>query len=311
MMQSLHLWRILATFVFLSFLVIPSTAQTFFYSFCLVLGGNFTQNSTYEANLNKVLKQLKSKATVPGTKFSNSTAGSGPDTVYALFYCRSDLPSQQCQSCVEHAATRIREDCPNQKESIIWYEQCTLRYANRTIFSEEEESPWSWSFGEPVNSGNTQFNVTMEATIDSLINEVAPVGQTKLEFFGTKEVKFTTLQTVYILVQCTPDITAFGCNRCLRRAWSDVGDCCGGAKWVKMFLPSCQLRYDLAPFYETNTPPAISPTPVEAPPIPPPPAVLNATKSSDGARTSPSTLDVVVINILMFVASLVVLIPSL
>ena len=33
--------------------------------------------------------------------------------------------------------------------------------------------------------------------------------------FWAKEANFTTLQTQYTLVQCTPDLSDYDCNRCL------------------------------------------------------------------------------------------------
>ena len=39
-----------------------------------------------------------------------------------------------CIGCINNATAELRNLCPNQKEAIIWYDNCMFRYANRSIF---------------------------------------------------------------------------------------------------------------------------------------------------------------------------------
>ena len=78
--------------------------------------------------------------------------------------------------------------------------------------------------------------------------------------FATKEENFTGFQRVYSLVQCTPDLSPDQCDRCLIGTIAILPDCCGGKQGARVLFPSCNVRYELYPFYQS----------VAAPPSPPP-----------------------------------------
>ncbi|KAL8139091.1 hypothetical protein V2J09_005092 [Rumex salicifolius] len=99
---------------------------TYLNFFCLPDSGNYTQNSTYHRSLKTALSDLDSNSS-----FSSFYATSA-DTVYGRYYCRHDLPLRKCSACVHAATAQIVADCPNHKEAVIWYEQCTLLYLNST-----------------------------------------------------------------------------------------------------------------------------------------------------------------------------------
>ncbi|GAA0184370.1 hypothetical protein LIER_31658 [Lithospermum erythrorhizon] len=48
--------------------------------------------------------------------------------------CRGDIAIDTCRECLGIASAEITERCPKEKESIIWYEQCMLRYNNISFF---------------------------------------------------------------------------------------------------------------------------------------------------------------------------------
>ncbi|KAF3966156.1 hypothetical protein CMV_009725 [Castanea mollissima] len=82
---------------------------------------------------------------------------------------------------------------------------------------------------------------------------------------------------MYSLVQCTPDLSSFDCNRCLQEAISNVSTCCSGKQGGRVMYPSCTIRYEVSPFYQIQAvaPPVPAPVPILGqPPIPlllPPP----------------------------------------
>ncbi|OVA09214.1 Protein kinase domain [Macleaya cordata] len=126
---------------------LTSTSKpTFIYNFCS--GGNYTTNSTFQANLNHLLSSLSSSSkntpTTGKTGYFNNTVGRNLETtVYGSFQCRGDVTSEACRHCVDAAAQEIIEGdkCPNSKQAIIWYDECMLRYSTKPYFSIMEESP--------------------------------------------------------------------------------------------------------------------------------------------------------------------------
>ena len=46
--------------------------------------------------------------------------------------------------------------------------------------------------------------------------------------FATKEAMFSSSLTLYSLVQCTPDLSSFDCNKCLEGAKANLPTYCSG-----------------------------------------------------------------------------------
>ncbi|XP_028788526.1 cysteine-rich repeat secretory protein 1-like [Neltuma alba] len=100
---------------------------------------NFTSDSSYPSNLNSLFGILYDKATGGETpEFFNT---SYEDVVYGEFMCRGDVPIQVCRDCVQDAINRIASECPYNKEAVIWYDQCSLRYSDRSFFSTLDQLP--------------------------------------------------------------------------------------------------------------------------------------------------------------------------
>lgn len=238
--------------IFWSFLLfhLVISGITYFQYECIDIG-NYTRSSVFQTNLNRVLPNLSSIAAQTG--FHNSTLGQTVDTVYALFLCRGDVPHKVCEDCVSAAAQKVVEGCPVQKEAIIWYEECMLRYSNRSIFSLLEVEPRYYSNASNQVSSVSYFSQVLSNTMDSIIHKAAYNSPTPT--FATEEANYTLFSKLYNLVQCTPDITADECNRCLRVAIDTYQRRLSGSVWGKVYTPSCQLRYDIAPFYSVETPP--------------------------------------------------------
>lgn len=216
---------------------------------CQSDAGKYTQNETYAQNINLVLSDLISNSS--STRFHNSTAGQGLDRVYALFYCRGDIGSDDCYDCVQGTVLWAREWCPSYKEAIVWYEQCTLRYANRVIFSKEEEDPWGIAYN-PVNvTDPNSLSQAVFATMGRLFSDAAY--NATLNGFSTGIASYAS-RNVYCIVQCSPDILGSPCHNCLAEALTRVRS--GGPKAASILLPSCRIMYDFDPLFSiTNSPP--------------------------------------------------------
>ncbi|KAJ0101316.1 hypothetical protein Patl1_03703 [Pistacia atlantica] len=217
----------------------------------------FNRNSTYQSNLNFLLSSLVSNATRSNgfsTGFYNATAGQDPDKVYALFLCRGDVNPTTCQECVNFATSDILQRCPVQKESIIWYDPCLLRYSGEYIFSTMKGNPGAVFYDSNNVTEQVRFNLLVGTTMKEAANEA--VASPKK--FSSRKANFTTIQTLYCLVQCTPDLSNLDCNNCLEQSFATLPTTRVGAR---VLIPSCNSRFELYPFYNETVTDAPPPTP--------------------------------------------------
>ncbi|GAY58792.1 hypothetical protein CUMW_189640 [Citrus unshiu] len=221
---------------------------------------NFTRNSTYQSNLNLLLSTLRSNATHGSSdKFSegfyNATASQDPDKVYGLFLCRGDVSAETCKDCVNFATSDITQRCPLQKETVIWYDHCLLRYSGISFFSTMDTKP-AKAWQNRQNSTGGLFN----QQVRNLMNEAVNQALNTTKMFGTVKKNYTASQTLYGLVQCTPDLSRHDCSTCLRLAISSFDECFSINIGGRMMYPSCNFRYELYPFYDD--PSIVTPPPV-------------------------------------------------
>jgi hypothetical protein len=226
-----------------------------------------TPNSTYRSNLNQLLSSLSSNATSE-SGFYNTTAGQIPDTsIYGLFLCRGDIATYDCQDCVATATKEIvQQYCPSEQAAVTWYDKCMLRYSNGPSFFSTMDEAHRFSMGNGYNATDPDsFRQLVATTMNELVARAAnaPSGAKK---FATKEAIFNESQTIYSLVQCIPDLSRSGCNSCLLALVANLAVCCGGQLGGTFMDPSCNLRYEIHPFYQIQAVGELAPTPVLFPP---------------------------------------------
>ncbi|KAK9681715.1 hypothetical protein RND81_10G022400 [Saponaria officinalis] len=217
----------------------------YFGYYCDETIGNYTKKSDYKTNLNLLLPKLTDQASE--SHFDNHTVGEGIDKTYGLYLCRGDLNDQQCHDCIDAAVLSASEKCPVEKSVIVWYEECMVRYSNQSIFEIEDETLLTYSWSTPNVTEPEKFQTVFGEAVDTVIDQAAYNESNK--GYATAEEQITLFQTVYVMGICTPDIIGNLCERCLRVALSSMAGCCGTARVnQQMYLPSCWLRYDNAPF---------------------------------------------------------------
>ncbi|KAJ7946223.1 Cysteine-rich receptor-kinase-like protein [Quillaja saponaria] len=171
-----------------------------------------------------------------------------PDIVHGLFLCRGDINTTLCQNFVSVAAKQILRLCPVETDSIIWYDECMIRYANSDQFYDNIDPRIELS--EPKNISGAdlyQFNQFLATMLDRLAKKAA---NSRLGIkFATDEAKFTNSHTLYGLAQCTPDLTVYNCIKCFQKAMELLPSCCDGKQGGRLLLPRCNIRYELYPFY--------------------------------------------------------------
>nr|QMS43708.1 protein kinase [Betula platyphylla] len=300
MVSSSFLFFLSAIFIFSA----QAVAQpAFLYNFCLNDKGNYSANSTYEGNLNRLLSSLYSNTEID-YGFYNSSYGQNSDKVYAIGLCRGDVNLDDCRGCLNNATSLLKQLCPNQKEAIGWYDECMLRYSNRSILGVEETSPSfvMWNTNN-VSANYDQFKDDLRTLLENLRSQAVAGGS--LRKFAAGNATAPNFQTLYALVQCTPDLSELECQNCLDGTIRGIPQCCDGKQGGRVVTPSCNMRFEVYQFY-TSTAVASPPSSPVAPPVSPPPPLTNTnTTKGSGSNTSR-----IVIIIFVSTAAFVVLVIS-
>ncbi|KAL9236665.1 hypothetical protein vseg_011304 [Gypsophila vaccaria] len=265
---------------------------------CSSTNGNYTKGDVFSANLDTFLANITA---IPGG-FYNVTVGenSGIDQVNGIALCRGDVSTSVCDTCLSDAAESIIELCPNQKEAIVWYDECMLRYTNRSIFGSLEESPRKVLYNVNNASDPTRFSQKLGTLLNTLQSKAA-AGNSKTKF-ADGSTKMGDFENIYALVQCTPDLSLIDCTNCIGGAINTISSCCGGKQGATIFEPSCNLRFEIKLFYNPDD--NVSNSSVVLPPRPPP--VTNTT-GGKGSNESKIIVTVVVTGVLCLVTVFLVL----
>ncbi|MBA0703004.1 hypothetical protein Goari_027343, partial [Gossypium aridum] len=196
---------------------------SFLYKFCYDKDTTFTTNSTYGTNLNLLLSSLTSDANRIDGLYNTTVGQQPPDRIYGLFLCRGDVTPDVCRDCVAAAARNATSLCPVEKNSVIWYDKCMLRYSNESIFSTMETRPGGTVWDNDTFTEEEDFVDIVASLVKDVASEAAdaPMGAKK---FATKEANLSGSQTLYSLAQCTPDISDVACNLCLESAITEFSD---------------------------------------------------------------------------------------
>jgi hypothetical protein len=211
--------------------------------------GNYTDGSQYKKNLDQLLAGLPA-ASLSNGWFYNGTAGEAPDQAFGLIMCYADRSAARCRECLAGAPAGITTVCPGSRNVRAAYDACVLRYSPTPSFS--------------IADLDVAFYVTVAGTaIDPermrnawlpLMTNLAWRAASSSSRVANATTPYDAASLVYGLAQCTRDLNATECSRCLS---SLVGQLrtrftneTGGA--VKAY--SCYVRYQLGAFDVTLPP---------------------------------------------------------
>ncbi|KAL3727578.1 hypothetical protein ACJRO7_032332 [Eucalyptus globulus] len=238
----------------------PVGAQTHVHERCAERG-NCAPRSKFEDNLRSLFSRgdyaVSNKGPIYG--FYNTTEGEDPDKVYVttnatlLFLFTWDVAADLCQSCIVLATNTIIERCPGQKEAIIRYDECLVRYSNISFFSIMETTPVK-PILNPLDVSDT-FNRMVEQTFDNedfaaqvtvLARNATDLAISSKSLYATININVSSSVTLHELAQCTPDIANSACKSCLLLAIKEFPTVLnykrGGARILQ---PSCNVRYQM------------------------------------------------------------------
>lgn len=232
----------------LSFLTLKAESTiTISRHYCLN-SSTFSPKSTYETNLKLLLESLSSRAN-SGDGFFNMSKGKpgDADAVYGSFLCRGDVTKDVCVECVTNASVRIQSICSMAKVSILWFDECMLRYSDRDFFSATDKVPLLYEYNAENMKQPAEFMNLLSKTMNQLIT---PAAERLDKKYAYKEAYLKLWdRTLYTFVQCRHDISVANCKDCLQNATFNLLTIQTGKIGGRVLLPSCFVRFEVYPFY--------------------------------------------------------------
>ncbi|KAL6629549.1 hypothetical protein ACP70R_029314 [Stipagrostis hirtigluma subsp. patula] len=242
--------------------------------------GNYTPGSLYQRNLQFLVGDL-SKSAIDNRGFGNGTTGDAPDKVFALTMCYADRNWTECTSCLRDAAAGVQVSCPFSREMNAAYDACLLRYSNASFFSVANlDVPFQVS-----SSSYVADMAGMNSARSALMSRLTEMAAGSTLRLGNGSESYTdshgTQQVMYGLAQCTRDLNASECTRCLehiveRESQSHQNNTYGTTKGY-----GCYVAYNMGQDLGITIPPAAAapPPPPTIRPEPPAPSPTPGPKS--------------------------------
>ncbi|KAF7026098.1 hypothetical protein CFC21_038232 [Triticum aestivum] len=210
--------------------------------------GNYTPNSTYQANLRLLSSTLPNKAASNTTLFATATVGDIPDMVHALTLCRGDTNDFACEDCVATAFQDAQQLCPYSKDASVYYDICMLRFSNQNFLA------------TTVNGNTTPIlenyqNLTTSVDyfklfLFTLLNGTAQSATKSSRRFITSQLDISSFPTLYCLMQCTPDLTIEDCGACFWEALQYTLNYIDRKRGGRILGTRCTVRYEIYPFFQ-------------------------------------------------------------
>ncbi|XP_052178587.1 cysteine-rich repeat secretory protein 38-like [Diospyros lotus] len=202
----------------------------------------FTAASTYASNLNKLIGSLTFRA--PFTGFGAASVGFKHDRANGIALCRGDANATTCKTCVAEAGGEIRQRCAQQKQAIIWYDNCLLKYSNTDFFRkiDEQNKFYMW------NLRNVSHPASFNRKVKDLLVELAEKAHVERRMYAAGDSQLGGSKKLYGLVQCTRDLSSIDCKKCLDGAIDELPSCCNGKEGGRVVGGSCNIRYEIYPF---------------------------------------------------------------
>ncbi|KAI4988109.1 hypothetical protein ZWY2020_029739 [Hordeum vulgare] len=209
--------------------------------------GNYTDGSQYHVNLDRLLSAIPMAAAEDSGFFSGKFGMEG-DEVFGLFMCYAGDTDSQCQDCLTSAPAAVMKLCPHSRAVRAVYNACTLRYSDESFFSvadladiadlsdapnmEMERSSYYTLYGGGGDRGGDSYAAWYQGVVPLIGYVVDTAGMSRMRFelisrlmgkagqaaeriaSGTQRFTDTT-QWVWAVAQCTRDLPASECTRCL------------------------------------------------------------------------------------------------
>ncbi|KAJ1291232.1 hypothetical protein BS78_02G301700 [Paspalum vaginatum] len=244
--------------------------------------GNYTLNSTYLKNIQRLAVTMPRSTSSSPTLFAKNTSGIIPDMVYALALCRGDTNASVCSDCVASAFQDAQQLCAYNKDATVFDDTCLLRYSNqdfltyvgdeffilmntRNVSTSTPGKKYVAIVVQPQgDTGGSVFieynalNVTapfkvFDNAVGALVNATFDYAAADpYKRFGTGVEWFQSSVNIYSLAQCTPDMGQESCRTCLSGLTQWALKYFSGRRGGRVLGLRCNYRYEEYPFFSGN-----------------------------------------------------------
>nr|CAB3462085.1 unnamed protein product [Digitaria exilis] len=203
--------------------------------------------SEYQVNLVSLMSDLPQGA-INNRGFYTSMAGEAPDRVYGLTMCYVDRNWTQCQDCVRAAAAGVQQTCPFSREMEACYDACILRYSNVPFFSVADPTTAVYMFLRSSVVSDAPSMVAARQTLMSQLAAGAAAAESSPQLLG-----LANGSVIYGLTQCTRDLNASECTRCLTETVNDLSSTFPNDTYGAVKAYSCYVVYSVGGDFLTIT----------------------------------------------------------
>ncbi|RID70731.1 hypothetical protein BRARA_C02728 [Brassica rapa] len=271
--------------------------------------GSLVGNSSYSQNRINLFSTLSNKVLTNGGVY-NASLGQYPNKVYVLGLCARGFKPNACSNCVEKLAQETQKDCSNIMDSFVWGSDeeelvsCLVRSSNRSFgnvqTSPPKIGPSPDHIGPLINM--TLFMLQWEYTVNKTLEAATKANASSAQkYYSASYAEFTAFPNVYMLMQCTPDITSQGCKQCLEACLKYFREQFLGKTGGMATFPSCFFRWDLYTFHGAFL------NVTRVPALPRPPPQENGSSIPDKKGRSMLWVIITIIGVLTFINVLVFL----
>ncbi|KAG2330469.1 hypothetical protein Bca52824_001649 [Brassica carinata] len=182
-----------------------------------------------------------------------TSVGQNQDRIFIIGMCIPGTEPEHCSDCIKRTSDGLLRACPNQTVGYAWPDVCMVRYSNISFSGSLIMEP-SLQVLDPkdIDINLTVFDSVWE---DLMLRTITAASSGSRRSFGHKYyaaqiAPLTSFQSLYSMMQCTPDVSSRDCEFCLKQTVSAYDICCLGYIGGAYVRPFCLIRWNLYPFAE-------------------------------------------------------------
>ncbi|KFK28883.1 hypothetical protein AALP_AA7G060300 [Arabis alpina] len=213
----------------------------------------FTPNSTYDTNRRSILTSLPANVT-SHYGFYNGAIGQSPNKIYAAGMCIPGIEEEACAGCILSVSNLVKETCLQEKRAIAWIVNrtiCMVRYSDTSFLGSLELEHREFHSLNGFKTNQTEFSRVWSGLTQRMIEEASSSTDatwSAAKYYAADVAALPDSQTLYALMQCTPDLSPAQCNLCLKESVGNYQECCLGRQGGIILRQSCVFKAELYPF---------------------------------------------------------------
>ncbi|KAF8082444.1 hypothetical protein N665_0825s0006 [Sinapis alba] len=219
--------------------------------------GSEAGNISYAQNRQSLFSTLPNKVVTNGG-FYNASLGQYPNRVYALGLCEKYYEQKACFRCLESLTLETQTSCGDIMNSFVWSSDdedrfwCLIRSSNQSYGNFELIPPSIKPSPDHIGASTdiTHFMQQWEYTVNKTLEAATEADTSSVhKYYSIVKAEFTEYPHVYMMMQCTPDITSRDCKQCLGDCVKYFREQFRGRTGGMASFPSCLFRWDLLSFH--------------------------------------------------------------